>query len=429
MESRKIIWILILTLSISLFSCKPEEIILHGELSGTVTDAITSQPLENATVIITQLNDTTLTDSEGKYSFKNLVPSNYEINAMLSPAYAIEKKSIAVAEAELTELNFELNGVPKLKSSAFWLNFGLDSTFKSFTISNIGKGKLSYALVPYKNWITIDPLYGEVTTKTDTIKVTVNRTGLPFSKHVEIIKVISFIENGLHIDTISVLVNGVLDRDQNYNSKLKNYYGVVTIGTQTWLAENLNTGSLIPVTHPQADNGIIEKWGYDCKTYGGFYNWHEMMQYNPPDVGAIGTTQGICPAGWHIPTQTEAIALSLYLGGNDIAGGKLKATTTLWYSPNVGATNESGFSALPAGSTWFGDDWLDQNPSDNNFGEAKGWEAAYWDATLVPPVASCGCPELGECIDLGEWTASFSLNKYPSNWGMTVRCIKDPPKK
>jgi uncharacterized protein (TIGR02145 family) len=407
------------------FSCKTEEIILHGELSGRIIDAITSQPLENATVIIPQLNDTTHADSGGHYYFKNLVPSNYEIDAVLSPGYAIKKKIISVTEAKMTEINFELNGIPKLKSSAMWINFGLDSTFKTFTISNIGKGRLSYALISYQNWITIDPIFdNEVTTQSDTIKVTINRIGLPTGKHMEIIGILSIIENDYHIDTISVLVNGLLDRDQKYNSKLKNYYGVVTIGTQTWMEENLNIGTPIPITQEQKDNGIIEKWCYDCNTYGGLYNWHEMMNYSPADFSVIGITQGICPIGWHIPTFNEWTTLFSYLGGN---GGKLKTTDSLWQPPNVGATNETGFNALPGGSALRGDkDLLDPNPSDNYFG-GQGLALVLWSSYLLTYDPTCStCPEKGYNIPINTYFTDLGFYDIPTYWGTSVRCIKDP---
>ena len=74
------------------------------------------------------------------------------------------------------------------------------------------------------------------------------------------------------------------------------------------------------------------------------------MQYHPSDTGTIGTTQGICPDGWHIPTFAEWETLFNYLGGSGVAAGKLKEKGTAhWESPNQGATNESGFTALPSG--------------------------------------------------------------------------------
>jgi len=138
-----------------------------------------------------------------------------------------------------------------------------------------------------------------------------------------------------------------------------NNYATVTIGAQTWMAENLNVGVLINGIQEQANNGIVEKCCYNndenyCSIYGGLYSWYELMQYiNTPGA------QGICPSGWHIPTDTEWTTLSTYLSGEAVTGGKIKYTGTIeagtgmWYSPNTGANNESGFSAIPAG-TWEG---------------------------------------------------------------------------
>ena len=132
-------------------------------------------------------------------------------------------------------------------------------------------------------------------------------------------------------------------------------YTTVLIVTQCWMAQNLNVGVRINSTINQTNNGIIEKYCYanlesNCHLYGGLYQWDEVMQY----VTNEGT-QGICPAGWHIPTNTEWTTLTNYLGIESIAGGKIKATGTiqagtgLWNEPNTGATNSSGFTALPGG--------------------------------------------------------------------------------
>ncbi|MFH1159928.1 MAG: FISUMP domain-containing protein [bacterium] len=127
-------------------------------------------------------------------------------------------------------------------------------------------------------------------------------------------------------------------------------YTSVIIGMQCWMKENLNIGVAILGSEEQTNNAIIEKYCYDnnstnCTTYGGLYQWNEMMQY----VTTPGT-QGICPTGWHLPTDAEWTRLTTYLGGEPVAGGKMKETgTTHWLSPNTGATNSSGFTALPGG--------------------------------------------------------------------------------
>ena len=134
-------------------------------------------------------------------------------------------------------------------------------------------------------------------------------------------------------------------------------YATVEIDDQCWMAENLNVGDQIDADDggsnadgEQTDNGDIEKYCYNdyagnCDDYGGLYQWNEMMQY----VTTAGT-QGICPDGWYIATDEEWETLIDYLGGEDVAGGKMKETgTTHWNSPNTGATNESGFIARGGG--------------------------------------------------------------------------------
>jgi uncharacterized protein (TIGR02145 family) len=131
-------------------------------------------------------------------------------------------------------------------------------------------------------------------------------------------------------------------------------YHTVQIGTQCWLKENLNVGTRIDDTRDQKNNGIIEKYCYNsdtnCAIYGGLYQWNEMMQYSRTQG-----TQGICPTGWHLPTDAEWTALTETLGGDLVAGAKMKETGTAhWVSPNWDATNSSGFTALPGGCRNYG---------------------------------------------------------------------------
>lgn len=139
-------------------------------------------------------------------------------------------------------------------------------------------------------------------------------------------------------------------------------YGVVGIGTQCWMSSNMNVGVKIPGVNDQMNNMIIEKYCYDnddanCSIYGGLYQWGEAVQYangasnnsswNPPPPGHV---QGICPPGWHVPSQPEWDILVNYLGGASVAGGKLKeAGLAHWADPNTDATNISGFTGLPGG--------------------------------------------------------------------------------
>jgi uncharacterized protein (TIGR02145 family) len=158
------------------------------------------------------------------------------------------------------------------------------------------------------------------------------------------------------------LVNLWFCGDTLIDSRDNQGYRTVQIGTQCWMAENLNIGTMVNGSNNQTDNDTIEKYCYNnstsnCDTYGGLYQWNEMMGY----VTTEGT-QGICPTGWHLPSDAEWMVLEEEVEsttgvnwntggwrGTD-AGGNLKETgTTHWASPNTGATNSSGFTGLPGG--------------------------------------------------------------------------------
>lgn len=193
-----------------------------------------------------------------------------------------------------------------------------------------------------------------------------------------------------------------------------NVYGTVRIGKQWWMAENLkvlqySNGDSIPwVTKSQWKN--IKTPAYCAYTnedsianiYGYLYNWW-----------AVVDSRNIAPEGWHVPTDDEWKTLIHYLGGPDVAGGKLKeAGTAHWESPNTGATNESGFCALPAGV---------RSRIDGSFGGLH--EIAYfWTST--------------ESYDYGAWyrelhyhntnTRCGELYRYISKrYGFSLRLVRD----
>jgi uncharacterized protein (TIGR02145 family) len=130
-----------------------------------------------------------------------------------------------------------------------------------------------------------------------------------------------------------------------------NTYPSVQIGSQVWTSTNLRTsryrnGDPIPyvIGNSEWQTGTSGKWSYynheeaNNASYGKLYNGF-----------AITDPRGLCPEGWHIPDENELAVLSTHLGGDAVAGGKLKATT-LWNTPNTGSTNSTGFSAVPGGT-------------------------------------------------------------------------------
>ncbi len=150
--------------------------------------------------------------------------------------------------------------------------------------------------------------------------------------------------------------DSVTDQDNNI-------YRIVNIGEQTWMAENLRAihyqdGSPVQnVTDIKAwirlNNGAYCFYGNDTlnkNVYGVLYNWF-----------TVADPHKICPAGWHVPSDNEWTVLENYLGGSEVAGMKIKETGLRhWVNPNLGASNESGFTALPSGSRYFSinDDFL-----------------------------------------------------------------------
>ena len=144
-------------------------------------------------------------------------------------------------------------------------------------------------------------------------------------------------------------------------------YNTIQIGNQCWMAQNLNVGIMINGNNNQTDNDTIEKYCYNndtanCDTYGGLYQWDEMMQY----VTTEGA-QGICPNGWHLPTDSEWMTLEESLGmcsgtasgcsgetgwrGTD-EGSKLAGNEPLWANGNLDQNANFGmssFEALPGG--------------------------------------------------------------------------------
>jgi uncharacterized protein (TIGR02145 family) len=187
-----------------------------------------------------------------------------------------------------------------------------------------------------------------------------------------------------------------------------NTYHSVTIGSQVWLLENLKTtkcndGTIIPEVkrEPTWDSMISQAYcSYNNNktskdTWGLLYNWY-----------AVNTAK-LCPDGWHVPSDSDWIILTNYLGGDNIAGGKLKQKgTAYWKSPNLGATNESGFTALPAGYRY----------EMGTFGYL-GSNAVFWSSSFISGA--------GSFRDLNFGSSKIRSNISNPNIGYSVRCIKN----
>ena len=213
------------------------------------------------------------------------------------------------------------------------------------------------------------------------------------------------------VDTVVIRFTFPCGDDLDYAGQS---YATVLIGDQCWMAENLNVGTLILDTQDMTNNDILEKWCYDnnefmCDIYGGLYMWNEAMTYV-----IVEGIQGICPTGWHFPSDEDWASLEYYLGGLGAAGGKMKSTGTieqgtgLWYEPNTGATNESGFTGNPGGCLY---------PSGSNFlylgNTGHFWSSSYYNGTY-----SWG-------RELNYDDAEVGRADYHIDFGFSVRCIKN----
>jgi uncharacterized protein (TIGR02145 family) len=222
------------------------------------------------------------------------------------------------------------------------------------------------------------------------------------------------------IGLVLILTNSCGEKEEEeppdkITDKDGNIYTSVTLGTQVWMVENLKTtklndGTEIPnVTDPLtwANLTTLGYGWYDnnVNTYktlfGALYNWYAV------------NTGKLCPTGWHVPTDNDVTILETYLGGRDIAGGKLKETgTTHWLAPNTGATNETGFKALPGG-TYNSSGYYDQ----------MGQVGVWW-------YIKSSSPE--ETWWFNIWSDDTKFNMFSGGTfylykvtGFSVRCIKD----
>jgi uncharacterized protein (TIGR02145 family) len=204
-------------------------------------------------------------------------------------------------------------------------------------------------------------------------------------------------------------LEGVYDIDGNY-------YPVINIGTQTWTMTNLKVtryrnGDPIPERQLTVDwtsetNGAWCHYDNDATNesiYGKLYNQHAVLD-----------ARGLCPVGWRVPTEAEWVDIFNEVGGMAVAGGKLKSTSTApdphprWDSPNTGANNEVGFSALPGGY---------RHPTTGAF-TTRGTYGWFWTSTTISPTE-------GRYFYISynvEWIAFTGHNKEMGN---SVRCVRE----
>ena len=194
--------------------------------------------------------------------------------------------------------------------------------------------------------------------------------------------------------------NGVTDIDGNF-------YPTIILGTQEWMQKNLavtkyrNGNALVNAINASSWNttngafGIYGGSDVNNTNYGKLYNWY-----------AVNDSRGLCPTGWHVPTTIEWNAMEDYLGGVSVAGGKLK-TIDGWNSPNLGATNESGYTGLPGGYRFTDGTYL------FNLQLGQWWTSTNSNTTTA------------HASRLFYQNAAVLKSTYDKKIGSSVRCLKD----
>jgi uncharacterized protein (TIGR02145 family) len=196
-------------------------------------------------------------------------------------------------------------------------------------------------------------------------------------------------------------------------------YNTVSIGSQCWMAENLNIGTMLNGGTAATDNTIIEKYCYsnltsNCDIYGALYTWREMMQLpdncETQDCSSLhgANHQGICPDGWHIPSDDEFKVLEMELGMTQTEADMLNT----WRGDPVGTMlkegGSSGFEGLLSGRMSTG----------GGFSLIENYEYPYTSDEYNSTYAFRRCVRDGDTT-VGRW------NTFPKSYGLSVRCLKN----
>jgi uncharacterized protein (TIGR02145 family) len=366
--------ILLLTLTSALFSCK----------KATTTPNTTPKNTSDTTKVV---NDTTKTSNDA-------IISGFDCVGVKITGTLVKNKVVSNVSAKIDYIGG--NGKTYLtKAHTSTGVTGLSATLLAGTLAN-GEGTLVYTIS------------GTPTTAgTANFSIALGGKSCTVSVKVEDVSQ----SNGINFNSIGTQIgsfqNNVSDVDGNT-------YKTVTIGIQTWMAENLKTskyndGTTIPniTDNSQWFNLTTGAWAYynndaaNNAKYGKLYNWYTVNQ----------TTNGyknVCPTGWHVPTDVEWTVLTDYLGGKIIAGGKMKEVdTTNWKVLNTDATNTSLFTGLPGGYRY---------GSGGYFGIDYG--GFWWSITRNDVYRAWS-------RDLGGGGGSVGISIHDMTYGFSIRCFKD----
>jgi uncharacterized protein (TIGR02145 family) len=203
---------------------------------------------------------------------------------------------------------------------------------------------------------------------------------------------------------VDVTGGTTLERSSFTDSRDGKTYRIVTIGSQTWMAENLN--------YDAENSRCYDDDPANCAKYGRLYDWSTVMNL-PSDCNdsecadqVQSRHQGICPSGWHVPSDEEWEALVDFVGGESIAGTKLKSTSGCDTEYRDSGTDDYGFSALPGGL------------GDGSYFDNAGYYGIWWSATEY------------DASNAWRRYMSYNYSNVGSDWGykplgFSLRCLQD----
>ncbi len=393
----------ILAILISLFivssGCKKTDEVKTGALQVSVVNQ-SSLPIRDAMVTLTGFSQVQYSSSEGLVLFSGLdISVAYHIRVIKANYDTIEVQGITLIEGTQMNQSVILTTHPLLGLSQNAFDFDSTKNQLPLIITNPGTGTLNWEFrFGNVTWITADPASGSVTDGETLVFLNINRNALPQGSNE---KTVYLQYNGGVAEVVIKAYGPIPAAEDTLVDVDGNRYGTIKIGDQVWMKENLR------VTHDPDGNAITSYYfnndPYFLQLYGRLYSWPVSM-----DNVTYEMAQGICPNGWHIPSNTEVNILVQELGGVQVAGGKLKSTgTDLWLPPNSGATNSSGFTALPAGDRWY----------DGTF-HYLGERAFFWNSTIYNS-------EMAYLSYVRNDSSNVGMKEVLMGNGMPVRCIKN----
>lgn len=376
---------------------------LNGSVKGKITSKVDGSAVSGASIQTSPATSTALSDQSGNFSINGIPAGTYTVTAA-KIGYLNNSLSVTVSSGNTSSANIQLAlpdtipsdvvllspandsaGVPvpptfswspSSGAASYTLQISLHASF-SDTLINISRLPLTSVQLSGLNLSTTYYWRVNATNNFGTTQWTTTR---------------SFTTSDIYGITCPGLPT------VTYDGKV---YNTVQIGSECWLRENLDVGSMIYVSSNQTNNNTIEKYCYNnnpsnCNLYGGLYQWDEAMQYSTSEKA-----QGICPGGWHIPTMAEMDTLIVAIHHN---GNSLKDVSQ---GSGLGAgTNLSGFYALLAG---YGSGGNFSSVGENS----TFWTSTYYDASDA------------EGLYIVNYDGSIAVSSLNKASGFSIRCVKN----